>query len=196
MSCMIAPPAGHGGLEDLPLSLDALDSLSRTGLEVMTKLLEGREQTRLPLQQFTGAASRPDHRLFYLTILAPEQAGPDGWKGAFYAPFGHFHICGTVQGAATDRGSVSLTAETRLVVGGRDLVTANWTVVGPDERQSAPNHACLLESIEIGRSGPHVEEDIRRCIARHAPERASGTPKAVVTFQCAVAAACLIEAIC
>ena len=54
----------------------------------------------------------------------------------------------------------------------------------------------MIRSIKIAAPGPHDSNDIRRCIALHAPQRVFGEAKALIAMQCEVAVACLIEAIC
>lgn len=198
MSCMFVAPSGDCD-DPGPLPLGAIDELSRTGLDVMQYLLGAPpEKLKPPAAQFTGAAKRTDGKLFYLSIVAPEfKAGPDAaWSGAFYAPFGHFHVAGSVKGAAAGKEAVTLSVAAKLVLGSKDLVAADWTVLGPKSDLRPPNRSCLIKAIKVTESGPHDKRDIRMCIARHAPERAWGEPKTVVASQCAVAVACLVEAIC
>lgn len=198
MSCMFTAPS-CGDEEDLPLSDNAITELKRAGLEAIKDLIRYEpEQLTPPAQQYTGASLRPDGRMFYLTTVAPKakEAEEAEWTGAFYAPFGFFHVCGWVKAGREDATTSSVSVTAKLIHGQKDLISASWTVIGPQASVRTPNRACLIKSIEISASGPHDERDIRACIARHAPERALGVPKAIVALQCGVAVACLIEAIC
>lgn len=214
MSCMIAPiQGGNPQHEIFPLPLDRMAALQSTGLAEMLHLLRVKALADLgmPGIQHVGAALKPDGRPFYLTTVAPEfanMANPVGkWWGAFFAPFGVADVVGTVEGELVGPGALptKLLVKARLVLdGGQNpapvspgrsaLVEVEWEIRG--NQATRPNKAALIGSISIKNPGPHLAEDIRRCVALHAPQRAFGEPRAIVAMQCGIAAACMLEAIC
>ena len=82
----------------------------------------------------------------------------------------------------------------KLHLGRIPLVSVDWEIRG--NQGTRPNKASLIGSVTINDPGPHDPDDIRRCVALHAPLRCFGEPRAIVAMQCGVAAACLLEAIC
>ena len=148
-----------------------------------------------PVKQHIGAALRADGTPFYLSTLAPELAAAleAPWQGAFYAQFGVGDVVGKVMGDPT-QSMASVTVSARLLVAGKEHVSAEWEVIG--SKISTPSKMAMIRSIKIAAPGPHDLNDIRRCIALHAPQRVFGEAKALIAMQCGVAVACLIEAIC
>jgi hypothetical protein len=196
MSCMIALLQG-GKPEIFPIPIADMEALIAAGAQAFAVTL-GRQPSSLapPASQYVGAALLPDGNPFYLTTLAPELAPSLAapWQGAFYAPFGIGDIVGSVSGDPGATAVSTLKVDAKLLVEGNEEVAANWVVRGT--KLTTPNKAALIGPITISRHGPHQAEDIRRCIALHAPQRVFGEPRAVVAMQCGVAAACLLEAIC
>ena len=197
MSCMFLPD-GCGPLTIQPVPPRMMDALRADGLAQINALYPSLAQAKPPVEQYIGASVRPDSRPFYLTIVAPDAtlAKDAAWVGAFYAPFGFFHVAGSVEGKPISAESSSLTVDAALVLDGKETVAAQWTVIGPNAGVTTSNNEAMIQSISIRAKGPHDERDIRSCIARHAALNAWGEPKAVIARQCGVALACLIEAVC
>jgi hypothetical protein len=193
MSCMLVSSQG-GRPEIFPLPVDQMHLLQTAGNQAMTAVLGRR--LAIPVVQYVGTALRPDGTPFYLTTKAPDPAsGLAGvWRGAFFAPFGVGDIVGTVSGDTSAAPIIALTVNAQLAIGGVERVSAEWVIDGT--QATPPNIAALIRTVTIMNSGPHDPDDIRRCIALHAPQRVFGEPKAIVAMQCGVAAAALLEAIC
>lgn len=193
MTCYIS--SFQGGLPDIfPLSLDKLAQMQTAAEAAIRARLTALD--RAPkLQQYLGAALKTDGRPFYLSTHAPdlEPSLEQDWQGGFFAPFGVGEIHGSVQCAHGPDRAVTLAVHAALTAGSNELAAANWSILG--SQHSHANKAALVRTIEITNPGPHSAEDIRRCIALHAPQR-YGEPRAIVAAQCAVAVAALIEAIC
>lgn len=199
MSCMIAHLPG-GSPEIFPIPIDAMEQLREAGLEATYGLGLKKKDTRKGYEHI-GAAKRTDGTPFYLWISAPnlEIGQTKPWVGAFFAPFGIGNVVGLVLGdpgiESRDQYAITkLSVKAELQVCGERRVAASWAVVG--SQLTVPNKSAMIESVEVTDAGPHHLDDIRRCIALHAPQRALGEPRAIVSMQCGVAAACLIEAIC
>ncbi|MEM9104989.1 MAG: hypothetical protein AAGC96_04975, partial [Pseudomonadota bacterium] len=149
---------------------------------------------------FVGAATRADGTPFYLWITAPdlETGQQKPWTGAFFAPFGVGEIHGLVKAVpgnkSDDFAITELDVTAKLVVRGKTHAEASWQLIG--SQHSLPNKAALIQGVKIVDAGPHDADDIRRCIALHAPQMALGEPRALVSMQCGVAVSALIEAIC
>ncbi len=197
MSCMFLPDGGGGGQSIQPIDPRAMQALGTDGLAALHALYPSLAKAKPPLGQFIGASVRPDERPFYLTILAPQGApAKDAWLGGFYAPFGYFHVVGSVQGKAHSAEMSSIAVSAVLALGGKKTVAAQWKVLGPAAGLDTLNTEAMMQSVTVSAKGPHDERDIRACIARHAPLSSFGEPRAVVARQCGVALACLIEAVC
>lgn len=201
MSCIIAPiPGGHAGIFPLPLKI--MDDIAETGAAIMGKALgQGVKKMKPAGEQYIGISRRPDGTPFYLTTFAPfsfqaAQESKTGWSGAFYVPLGYGYLVGTVAGETVSDTQSAFTVKARLYVGDEETVAAKWRVLGPNAHDDTPNRMALIDGVEISEKGPHMAEDMRKCIALHAPQAAWGEPKAVVAQQCGVAVACMIEAIC
>ena len=214
MSCMIAPiQGGNPQREIFPLAVDRMQDLHGMGLAEMLQALgvPGLNALARNPTQHVGAALKPDGTPFYLTTVAPEfedMANPTGkWQGAFFAPFGVADVVGTVEGELLSPGALptSLRVKARLLrdpgdnpskaaPGRKALVDVEWEVSG--SQATRPNKAALIGSIRINDPGPHLADDIRRCVALHAPQRVFGEPRAIVAMQCGVAVASMLEAIC
>jgi len=214
MSCMIALLQGGDPTREIfPISTDQAADLQATGAAEMLYLLGVQALGELLFKptQYVGAALKPDGSAFYLTTIAPDFGGvadPVGqWRGAFFAPFGVGDIVGTVEGdlASPGKKPTSIKVKARLLLdqGGDGLTQArgravqasvDWEVAG--SQATRPNKASLIRSVTIHDPGPHDRDDIRRCVALHAPQRSFGEARAIIAMQCGVAAACLLEAIC
>lgn len=214
MSCMIALLQGGDPTREIfPLTTDQVADLQATGAAEIFHLLGVQALSELLFEpaQYVGAALRPDGSPFYLTTVAPNfglVADPVGqWRGGFFAPFGVGDIVGTVEGnlASPGKKPTAIKVKARLLLddGGDRLtqarsrspyVSVDWEVAG--SQATRPNKASLIRSVIIHDPGPHNRDDIRRCVALHAPQRSFGEARAVVAMQCGVAAACLLEAIC
>jgi len=197
MSCIGAALAG-GIPEIFPLSADDMTKLRTTGLRAMQSVLRTKSLTP-SVDQYVGVALRPDKSPFYLTTLAPKPADAlaEPWRGAFYAPFGVGDIVGELSADPGDAAKVKIamvTVNARLVVQGDSRVHVQWQVIGSNF--TSPNKAALIHAVTVLEPGPHNQEDIRRCVALHAPQRIFGEPRAQVALQCGVAAAALLESIC
>lgn len=195
MSCMIAPLPG-GIPEIFPAPMDLMHKLEAEGLQQMRAMIKslGAEGEGA---QYIGSALKPDRSPFYLTtLLSPAGASPDlRWWGAFFAPFGIGEVLGTVASSPETGDFVTLAVSTRLRVDGdEERVVVEWEVSG--SQVTKVNKAALIKSVNVRNAGPHLDTDIRRCVALHAPQRVFGEPSAIIAMQCGVAAACLIEAIC
>lgn len=194
MSCMIAPLPG-GIPEIFPARIDLMHKLEAEGLQEMRAMIrsigaEGEDA------QYIGSALKPDRSPFHLTtLLSQDKVRPDvKWWGSFYAPFGIGEVLGTVQ-CSPDGNLVTLAVNTWLRVDGdEEHVAVDWEVRG--SQITKVNKAALIKRVNVRHAGPHVEADVRRCVALHAPQRVFGEPSAIIAMQCGVAAACLIEAIC
>lgn len=214
MSCMFAPGLGGSAPEIFPIEMCRLNELQDHGLAHILAAL-GRstlEGVHKDARQFVGVALRTDGRPFYLTTIAPLNLGrednPQGdWVGGFYAPFGVGDVVGTVEGSFNSAGAMPTSFKVRaqllldaggnpgtLRLGRTPYVSVEWEVAG--NQATRPNKSALIKSVTVVDPGPHNPEDIRRCIALHAPARCFGLVQAVVAMQCGVAAACLVEAIC
>lgn len=198
MTCMIAPLPG-GTPEIWPLAAADMLQLRDNGKDTARSM--GFVDADFVDREFLGAANRADGSPFYLWITAPklEDGQSNPWKGAFYAPFGVGYVWGFVDVVPgvkeSDMFAIStLDVDAKLIVRGNEQVAASWRVIG--SQLSEPNKAALIDTIQITNSGPHNSDDIRRCIALHAPQRALGEPNALVSMQCGVAVAALVEAIC
>jgi hypothetical protein len=187
-----------GGVPTMtPLPLPAWDTLRHEGLRVMVAQLGGPISSMVvDSAQFVGTALRPDGTPFYLTTAAPDAPQNGPWNGAFFAPFGIGYVCGTVDLTLRGSDAAYLAVSAKLVVGGADHAAANWCVLGPASSNIAINPVAVIDKIDTPLPGPHTAEDIRRCIALHAPQRALGEPQFIVASQCGVAVASLLEAIC
>lgn len=214
MSCFVAPIQGGNPLREIfPLTLDRMAALQSVGLSEMLTMLPAKslDKLQVPATQHVGAVLRTDGAPFYLTTVAPEfpnLANPVGhWWGAFFAPFGVADVVGTVEGVLAAPGALptSLRVRARLLpdpgqnpvvytAGRKPMADVEWEVRG--NQATRPNKAALIGSVTVHDAGPHRAEDIRRCVALHAPQRAFGEARAIVAMQCGVAAACLLEAIC
>lgn len=213
MSCMIATLQGGDPCREIfPLSVDRMADLHGIGLVEICDLLGVQRIEDLPLTviQHVGAAFKPDSCPFYLTTIAPDfgpTLNPVGyWRGGFFAPFGFGDIVGTVEGDLLPPGGLptKLHVKARLLLddGGpaklvrarAPYVSVDWEVHG--SQATRPNKSSIIGSVKIHDPGPHTPEDIRRCVALHAPQRCFGEPRAIIAMQCGVAAAALIEAIC
>jgi hypothetical protein len=180
--------------EIFPISTDQAADLQATGAAEMLYLLGVQALGELLFKptQYVGAALKPDGSAFYLTTIAPD------WVG---------DIVGTVEGdlASPGKKPTSIKVKARLLLdqGGDGLTQArgrgvqasvDWEVAG--SQATRPNKASLIRSVTIHDPGPHDRDDIRRCVALHAPQRSFGEARAIIAMQCGVAAACLLEAIC
>lgn len=195
MSCMIQRLQG-GTPEIFPISARDINQLRSDGARAMSSFTGDRSITDLGDDDvFVGVALKPDGSPFYLCIIGPslEDGQSEEWKGAFYAPFGVGEVVGSVNGNP-DMKLASLSIKAQLLVQSEARVRAEWVVNG--SQQTRPNKAALIQSVTISNPGPHRAEDIHRCIALHAPQRALGEPRAITAMQCGVAVAALIEAIC
>ena len=200
MSCMIAALPG-GSPEIFPLPVKSFMELGDNGMRAAQSL--GLKKKQLEPEQFIGATTRTDGTPFYLWSTAPTlKAGTEkDWTGTFFAPFGVGNLYGRVDaspGQLDDKKDefaiTTLKVNARLAIQGKDVVVARWTVIG--SQLTVPNKMAMIKSVKVEKKGPHNAEDIRKCIALHAPQRALGEPRAIVAMQCGVAAACLVEAIC
>jgi hypothetical protein len=193
MSCLIANLQG-GNPEIFPINALDMRRLQEGGMNEMAKHVRP-DVTAPSNHQHVGAALRPDRSPFYLTTLAPELAPSltHRWLGGFFAPFGVGDIVGSVQGDPTGP-LTSIVVKAQLSIDGKEHVRVEWEVVG--SQITTPNKSALIKTVSIPNPGPHDPNDIRRCIALHAPQRVFGEPRAIIAMQCGVAAACLIEAIC
>ncbi|MEX3007984.1 hypothetical protein [Hoeflea sp. TYP-13] len=194
---MIAPlPGGTPGI--FPIPYDLMMNLRGDGINVAKSL--GLRADEIDDKEFIGAATRADGSPFYIWITAPDlQTGQDKpWRGAFFAPFGVGEIQGLLEAVPGDKKDTfaisALDVTAKLVVEGNTEAEASWQVIG--SQHSRPNKAALIRGIKVINSGPHDSDDIRRCIALHAPQVALGEPRALVSMQCGVAVSALIEAIC
>lgn len=214
MSCMIAMlQGGSPAREIFPISIDQVTDLQNTGASAIFRLLgvKGLADLAMSPTQYVGAALRPDGSPFYLTTIAPDlgrSADPVGrWRGGFFAPFGVADVVGVVEGdlAAPGKMPTSIQVQARLMldVGGESLnvdpgrsarVSVDWEVHG--NQATRPNKAAIISYVKVIDPGPHLPDDIRRCVALHAPQRSFGEARAIVAMQCGVAAACMLEAIC
>lgn len=197
MSCMFLPGGDAGSPEIRPLPFRALADLQAEGLRTLNGAFPQLAQAKPPLEQFVGAAVRPDSRPFYLTVVAPADA-PDGlpWRGGFYAPFGFFHVRGALEGRPYSASASLLEVTAALVLEDKEIGSAEWTVIGPHSAAAPQNSEAMIQSIKVASAGPHAPADVRACIARHAPLSSWGEPQAVAARQCGVAVACLVEAVC
>lgn len=205
MSCMIAALPG-GSPEMFPIPFKTFMELRDSGRVAATGF--GLKTEQMDSQEFMGATTRTDGTPFYLWSTAPslEDGLQNDWTGTFFAPFGVGNLYGRVdvqpgqvkekpEDKVEDEYAITtLSVEARFSVKGKDAVVAKWTVIG--SQLTVPNKMALIQSVDVVDSGPHSKEDIRKCIALHAPQRVLGEPRAIVAMQCGVAAACLIEAIC
>jgi hypothetical protein len=194
MSCIkVNPQGGDPGI--FPLSVDAMAALQRDGGQAIRSMFVA-DPSYPSTDQHIGVATRADKRPFYLTTFAPSLAESAGvsWQGGFYAPFGVGNVAGTVVGQTMTGSVESLTVAAKLLIQGNENVSVEWAVIGSSE--TTPNTAALIQKINIVNPGPHDPDDLRRCIALHAPQQVFGEPKAIVAKQCGVAVSCLIEAIC
>ncbi len=198
MSCMIAPLPG-GSPEIFPLPCSDFDKLRAAGQAAAAAM--GLDQSCFEQGEFLGAAMRTDGRPFYLWATAPDLARgeAESWQGGFWAPFGVGEVRGRldVSPGLEAKDSFAITTmkvRAELTVRGETTVAAAWSVIG--SQHTVPNKSAMIESVQITKAGPHDMEDMRRCIALHAPQRALGEPRAMVSMQAGVAANCLIEAIC
>jgi len=198
MSCMIAALPG-GSPEIFPIPVQNFMDLRENGFGAAKQL--NLKKKNIENQEFMGATTRTDGTPFYLWATAPslEVGTSENWSGAFFAPFGVGNLYGRVDAkpgkVETHKFAITtLNIEARFEIKGKDEVAAKWTVVG--SQLTVPNKMAIIKSVKIVKKGPHDAEDIRKCIALHAPQRALGEPRAIVAMQCGVAAACLIEAIC
>ena len=197
MSCMIAALPG-GSPEIFPLPIKRLMSLQTDGLRFAGQM--NLKKSEANTEEFMGVATRTDGTPFYLWLTAPDltEGEEKNWSSAFFAPFGVGNLYGSVHAEPgqldTEYAMTTLTVEARFSIEGKDAVAAKWTVIG--SQLTVPNKMAIIKSVEIVDPGPHDREDIRKCIALHAPQRVLGEPRAIVAMQCGVAAACLIEAIC
>lgn len=196
MTCMIAPlPGGQPGI--FPIPHDLFDRLRNDGSKAARDLGVGGAELE---NFFIGATTRADGAPFYLFITAPDlKTGQEKqWQGAFFAPFGVGEIHGLVKavpGNKSDEFAMSkLDVTAKLVVEGKTHAEASWQLIG--SQHSLPNKSALIQNVDVTNAGPHEAEDIRRCIALHAPQMALGEPRALVSMQCGVAVSALIEAIC
>ena len=196
MTCMIAPlPGGQPGI--FPIPFDLFDKLRSDGSAAAQALGVGKDDLE---QYYIGATTRADGAPFYLWITAPDlKTGQEQpWKGAFFAPFGVGEIHGLVEAVPGKKGEdfaiSKLDVIAKLVVQGKTHAEASWQLIG--SQNSLPNKAALIQGVKIVDAGPHDPDDIRRCIALHAPQMALGEPRALVSMQCGVAVSALIEAIC
>lgn len=192
MSCYIAPLAG-GTPEIFPMPHSRLQELMQAGETAMVAAL-GRNLAEQAVR-YVGAARKPDGTPFYLTTIAPggDHNPAEGWTGAFFAPFGFGAVSGTVRAAPEAEQVMRVIVGAKLIVQGKEHAAAEWTIYG--SQHTTANKAVIIESVAITNPGPHAPEDMRRCIALHAP-RVLGEPRAIVALQCGVAVACLVEAIC
>lgn len=212
MSCYFVSPQA-ASLEILPMQVSRMDDLRLHGLKQMLAYLGKSAIGELALncKQFVGGALKPDGTAFYLTTIAPEigrEENPVGnWTGSFFAPFGVGDIIGTVEADIRAPGALPVVMKVKAQLlpdaGGElaatplsrtPIASVEWEVLGSQATRS--NNGALIKSITIHDAGPHDPEDVRRCIALHAPQRGFGMTQAVVAMQCGVAAACLLEAIC
>lgn len=197
MSCMFLPGGDAGSPEIRPLPFKALADLQAEGLRALHAAFPQLAQAKPPLEQFVGAAVRPDSRPFYLTVLAPaDAAASPQWRGGFYAPFGFFHVRGSLEGRPYSASASLLEVSASLVLEDKEIASAQWTVIGPNAGAAPQNAEAMIQSIRVATSGPHAPADVRGCIARHAPLSSWGEPRAVTARQCGVALACLVEAVC
>jgi hypothetical protein len=195
MSCLIQRLQG-GTPEIFPISIRDTNQLRADGAREIGRFTRDRSIANLGDDDvFVGAALKPDGSPFYLCIVGPslEVGQTEEWKGAFYAPFGVGEVVGSVNGDPNIK-LARLSVKAQLLVQSEPRVSAEWVVIGSQETR--PNKAALISNVTISIAGPHAPEDIRRCIALHAPQRALGEPRAIVAMQCGVAVAALIEAIC
>jgi len=200
MSCMLVPTQG-GASEIFPIDAGGLNALQSQGTNAILSALHAAgfiPSLFLPanMQVRMGAGLRPDRSAIYMVTLVPDPspAVTSPWHGAFFSPFGIGEIVGTISGHPDGGSLLTITVAAKLNVGGSEQVAAEWSVLGSADVQR--NGAALIQSINISNPGPHYQDDIRRCIALHAPQRAFGDPGAITAMQCGVAAAALIEAIC
>ncbi len=197
MSCMIAPHPG-GTPEIFPLPWNDMAALQKSGKAAAKEL--GLKDADFTKGEYIGAAMKTDGKPFYLWASAPDLKTGESkpWKGAFFAPFGVGNIHGRVEAAPGDKKSkfaiTQIDVAAELKIRGKTSVAASWTVIG--SQLTVPNKAAMIKSVAVENPGPHDIDDVRRCIALHAPDRVLGEPRAIVAMQCGVAAACLIEAIC
>ncbi len=198
MSCMIAALPG-GSPEIFPIPVKSFMKLRESGINVAKGF--GLKSKQIESEEFFGATTRTDGTPFYLWSTAPSlKVGKlENWSGTFFAPFGVGNLYGHVEAEPgqekTDKYAITtLNVEARFEVEGKDLVAAKWTVIG--SQLTVPNKMAIIKKVKVIDAGPHNKEDIRKCIALHAPQRVLGEPRAIVAMQCGVAAACLIEAIC
>ena len=196
MTCMIAPlPGGQPGIFPIPYD----DFLKLRGDGIAAGQALGLRKEELD-RDFIGAATRADGAPFYIWNTAPDLETGQGqaWRGAFFAPFGVGEIHGLVEAVPGDKSETfamsQLDVTAKLVVRGKTEAEASWQLIG--SQHSLPNKAALIQGVKIVDSGPHDADDIRRCIALHAPQMALGEPRALVAMQCGVAVSALIEAIC
>jgi hypothetical protein len=206
MSCMsIAPRGGclpDGCVPTVPVEWAELEQLQRDGLRLIELALNSPlNRLPVPATQFVGSSLRPDCCPFYLSTAAPRDpfpgSGPN-WRGGFFAPFGYGHVVGTLDFDIPSEQSpvATIVVAAQFVVLDQVHVAANWRVSGPAPNTTPLNAIAVIDAINVVSAGPHREEDIRRCIALHAPQRVWGEPRVMVAAQCGVAVACLIEAVC
>jgi hypothetical protein len=216
MSCYFVPPTG-GPAKIFPLLFAELQTIYTDGGDAMAEALRiDLKKLKPPQERFIGVSYRPDGEPFYVATIAPfsfEAVFNKEWSGAFYVPLRYGRLVGTVKGEKPGAGSSAYFAvDAKLYVGDKKAtkvaIAANWRVLGPrpfergeeaeqqDRKANPGNLMALIDRVEITKSGAHKEDDMRRCIALHAPAAAWGEPKGLVAQQCGVAVAGLIEAIC
>lgn len=198
MSCLIAPLPG-GSPEIFPHPVEQFYKMQAHGRAAAQAL--GVPASAIDEREFLGAARRTDGTPFYLWICAPDLAEGESkpWQGAFFAPFGVGDLCGALDvtpGQEKDDSFAITEVKVRaeLQLRGSEHVSASWSLIG--SQLTVANKAALISDVVVKNAGPHSAEDMRRCIALHAPQRALGEPRALVSMQCGVAAACMLEAIC
>jgi len=214
MSCMFAPIPGGSPPQIFPIEDCRMDGLLKFGRAEILEMLKKKsiEDVGAGCKQFIGAGLRTDGTPFYMTTIAPKDIGreedPEGyWCGGFYAPFGVADVVGKVECTLVKRAPIEVHVTAMLLPdpGGNPLapvapgsrssiVEVEWTVHG--NQATRANKGALIKLVKVIKQGPHNPDDIKRCVALHAPQHCFGFSQSVVAMQCGVAAACLVEAIC
>ena len=214
MSCMFAPIPGGSPPQIFPIEDCRMDDLLNFGRAEILAMLGKASIGAVGegCKQFIGAGLRTDGTPFYMTTIAPKDIGreedPEGyWSGGFFAPFGVADVVGKVECTLVKQAPIEVHVTAMLLPdpGGNPLptithgsraaiVSVEWTVYG--NQATRANKGALIKNVTVHNAGPHQSDDIKRCVALHAPQHCFGFSQSVVAMQCGVAAACLVEAIC